>query len=1744
MSGASKDDSMTAKSQELVQAGDSRSLPSQSVQSLGTPQMGETSQAVKPETFSDCEVTGETIPGTITAPVIVLSSENVSETEDDVVTSEPPKGNVAAIKPSGEAPQTEDGSLRAAVQRSVQADRLPSAPDNAQAVGLVAITPSDGVKVEQPAPVAESSVEAEVSAPKPVSEGDVAAHVLPDSAVGDSLTDLGFDLDKLRVGDPSMEVDTSGVIGSVQLAGTPGTPESTKVKQLVQHFTALTSPQMVEVKKEPLSGTSTPPPTLNLAAAIQGGGGEVSGDGSSVEPRRQVDPSGIGQALGARRRRDLKKAFKSGKYYLPDPPPEKQVYNRDIGARMLLYASRASPCGATYQRPYNARPGEANILYADSGIPGFGSKLTSEHKNGKYRYWDVSYLYCYKGQSVMCEIPDGRSYKFHTLDGPFPSTPEFIEEVEYALKHEPWTEIVIDSPAKYPNIDLYEIEEICTEEIPKDEREPLPSPIVREVNRDASPIKVHIPCMFNKYHTDMSEFELDNRNFPNGRAEPDPRCVRNFLSKDLKHARARRRQAEAEGESPGLGEGMIAAMAAANDSDIDVDSNGDLNVPDDDTILGNESGTDSATEPTRYTQKGQLMFSVSAETAEECKQRAQNMVVEWQRQRQLAKAAASKGAATTGAESPMEVDMEPPASTSQATPKTNPKPKPAAGGVAAKVSPGTPRRNKPGRKPKPWRAILPQKPPKEVLERKFSLAEDRMCDEDMNETQWNEYIDAYYNMLIAECCNIDDLTHLWGNEGESFWASRTLTTCHVFHVGMKCPVPGCKVPNRVFTTRLEYFAHWRAIHIVTGAAFVKCKNCSYRCHKPYDLRKHLHGCWAEDDRLNGRDWKMTRTEIASNPPKEFIDLIKDRTVHYWFPVVHKDSCVRPEYAERAPGGGGVRSHELYYWIWLHPENKDPRLPLAVGKLNACPRPGTVDWNTCHQRGFKNYGDMLKAGIQPSSLAPGDMRDLDKIKRLNVPCDRVEFGKGKKGKGKRKSSTERLPKETPKKRQKARTSSSGTENQATKRGDNGGDSDTAGGADQGAAGGGQEISDVESDKGNGGGAPWSSAKAGRRGSRGRNRKRSLSNSRGASPDSNVKKRAQSSERLGTYRSYPYRGNGQAFIDFIERMAAIERLSPLDYAYKLYLMLEVGIWYHFHHLEANPTLPKDKKNRIYGSIIGFRQDRAAIRLTYHLFDSEKAKAKPDSKVTIAQVLDSLSRAELKDDPIVQLDAYKEYSMDNLNWEIFPFEIECQPKLCKSFPEKDKRAFLRWNNTSCKKRKAEKAKLAAASKATQEAEGDSDSDEDSSSVLKTQRVTRSQTVKTRESPASSSEYRVMEDKTFSDATVGAKHPKTVVPNVQIQHGELPADQSIWGGPDIPSPEVQVVLEDVGVKSPRQVSKSQATPVPAPRRGKGGKASGKTDHKDKEFDAELGAALHSMSEAATADAAEAGGDSTDPLRVFSLNLIRQIAFAGHTESMRYGRHLATDARRDGIPATDTLREYATNLVHHVINSTLTMLHAYDTAFNLDYEDDRMTAQEALTLKAEIDHFKKVYIDLDAEKDQIKEECDKANADNDALKKQVQDLQAALDKKKEEERNLQTAYNLMQIDYNKTVKELSDLRSTGQSMETTTVASMATTSGGASATSNPVAQDTRFQGEPENWDEATKRELFAELECVSLTDPVNYGPVADTIQNVPAEIPLWYPDGYKWIKTGISSRQYKIFLQELQTCRAVWAQRFGIDPQ
>ena len=122
MSGASKHDSMTAKSQELVQVGDSKSLPSQPVQSLGTPQMGETSQAVKPESFSDCEVTGETIPGTITASVIVLSSENVSETEDDVVTSEPPKGNVAAIKPSGEAPQTEGGSLRAAVQRSVQAD--------------------------------------------------------------------------------------------------------------------------------------------------------------------------------------------------------------------------------------------------------------------------------------------------------------------------------------------------------------------------------------------------------------------------------------------------------------------------------------------------------------------------------------------------------------------------------------------------------------------------------------------------------------------------------------------------------------------------------------------------------------------------------------------------------------------------------------------------------------------------------------------------------------------------------------------------------------------------------------------------------------------------------------------------------------------------------------------------------------------------------------------------------------------------------------------------------------------------------------------------------------------------------------------------------------------------------------------------------------------------------------------------------------------------------------------------------------------------------------------------------------------------------------------------------------------------------------------------------------------------------------------------------------------------------------
>jgi len=264
-----------------------------------------------------------------------------------------------------------------------------------------------------------------------------------------------------------------------------------------------------------------------------------------------------------------------------------------------------------------------------------------------------------------------------------------------------------------------------------------------------------------------------------------------------------------------------------------------------------------------------------------------------------------------------------------------------------------------------------------------------------------EYVVRYADELRDKDIPVLSFAHIWGNNGPQVWGSRDLTTVIVFKPGMLCPFKNCPCADLPMTDEYLMYAHWRLFHIVSGASFAFCTKCWNFTNKYSDAKQHMCRCFKEEDKAYGWSSKLFTTKIkekdSKGVPKLFYKKLKERFKMVWYPNLTASEIIKPEvvtYDGRHKGGmkKPIDTYSHICWIWLKPELKDPRLPLCSTRKTACPRPGSVDWELCHEKKYTSYEDMLVHGEQITDLSPSE----NKLKASNkkfvkkVPMKKVPY----------------------------------------------------------------------------------------------------------------------------------------------------------------------------------------------------------------------------------------------------------------------------------------------------------------------------------------------------------------------------------------------------------------------------------------------------------------------------------------------------------------------------------------------------------------------------------------------------------------------------------------------------------------------------------------------------------------------------------------------------------------------------------
>jgi len=946
--------------------------------------------------------------------------------------------------------------------------------------------------------------------------------------------------------------------------------------------------QVIALESQTGSRANSPSPEKvgadNVGRQVDGAG---TGVGSpKLDKDKQVSSPNARQGGGDVIREDdgevwnMDTAMVSGQYCLPMTPLRSALTHRDPAVRNLFYLSLTHPYAATRQFCLISGTGEACIRAPAGSPPGTVEKFAKDHKNTVYYYWDGSRLYCVFGRPVMVVIPDGRWFMLHSTSGPWDSDATFVDKLMGLLEDwESFVVVKVDFPAMYPNIDLYDSRTIKSTPVAKD-RQTLPvDKKTFEENFMGESCMICIPWKYNKWHADM---ELETRlmfNCPVGRSKVHWSCTEEVRTKEQVQAIL---DAEKKLTStPIVAGASVALFDAAEESmetdEVEKDQSPKEQGPED------ASGEQPASELIEETEgKDQADSNVEMEEVDSMKDVASD----------------EEDGNSIGGES-------------------------EHGGSAKKVKKGC-----------TLQEIMAKRPSDSESKRRWKAPSERIQAKNWDYNDYDSYDEQYYDYLKKKKFPVKDYPHLVGNHVDIIWKDRDMTTCTPYKDGMTCPIPDCQLAGKKYNSRLAIWSHWRAFHIDGGASFVKCGGCDYFCAKFSDHKKHVISCYKSQDRRANRDWAnltgKDRDNFLKNPSEEFMDLLEKRSKPHWFPMLAAAHQVYPEvsnYIKDSRGRNKLKSGVMKHWIWLCPDQKDPRLPLKEKFMGCCPRPVSDDWSICEASGYKSYEDMIKMGLEPSDLFDREWGDV------KVPT--TGRSRASRSQGNERSAVRR-----------GRSTSLGRDNVPPKRPrrDRSGD---------------RRDRDRDDDDGD-----TSFKKVDKR------------KDRKSAEDEFGEKKEEGKGVKPTPTFDPEMETPQ-LVAYVAERARLRGTTVTMAAMQLHKELEAAIWLNWNFYERS-VLERSLRLRVATMVKNLRIVKHMVKYVYSLFQPGQA---PTVKMEVDRKWgwDSMSAREQDVDSLKTIFAHKPMTMEELDWDTFPCEFPGQPELVKSWNRAHKLQYVKYTAKS---------------------------------------------------------------------------------------------------------------------------------------------------------------------------------------------------------------------------------------------------------------------------------------------------------------------------------------------------------------------------------------------------------------------------------------------------------------------------------
>jgi len=979
--------------------------------------------------------------------------------------------------------------------------------------------------------------------------------------------------------------------------------------------------------------------------------------------------------------------------------------------------------------------------------------------------------------------------------------------------------------------------------------------------------------------------------------------------------------------------------------------------------------------------------------------------------------------------------------------------------------------------------LLSLKPDDDTLKANWGLPKFRIDMDTMDYEQLTQYDDDYFEYLESKEFPTGGYVHLVGNHENKVWRMRDMRNCTVFEPGMQCPIPECQLKGKKYECQRRMWSHWRLFHIEKGASFAMCERCHYICTRSSDFRKHVFGCYKRIDlKFPERTWaKLLLHEFLALPslPQEFMDLIPERLLPYWFPMLPDNAMMKPEDVKYVDDDNKkeIESSDAYFWIWLYPAEKDPRLPMSVMERRACcPRPTSNDWQVCKQKGYNNYDEMMDAGDVPTDLTSFERGDgptlLSPTSRANLPSTPSSSrGRGRGvGRGRGGARGKASDRGTSRDRSRVRRGNRkrGKDESLDRNRDD--DSLERGEDEKGEKG--EKFTLVES-----------------------RRTRKKKAKEAASGDEFEDRDVEETEGVKPTHVFSYDMDCEQLILFIEHTAEVHGKRKLDVAYTLFRQCEVAAWIQYKYYQT-PALQYFTKRKLAKSIVNFRILRKLVSAVYRLYTEYDHKLPPNEEITRKSVMSRMSRRETSEDPIQEMYVTRQYSLKDIDWEYFYFDFPEQPKLERTFSVQSKSEFLAFNNKKFREWQLEMDRRNRSDSRSREGSYRDDDDDEDEEVDDSKRVTRAQTAaKERESrkqtvPAPAvieKPSKVKGGLTFSGAVSGA-----VAESLSVDVGSMDVDPApeVNESPSSPSELVTVQSKDQESGQVKAVGATGGTSVLSTLEG-------------------VKMSLMAGSERKFSDFVPKLDHSGQPLAQ-----IAGFNFGTIEASRNYGALLVREARQQGASCHKQIESVLKKSYNHAVAASMVAAGAHAELAKLDLTDERISQEKYEHMKDKIDKL------IVTQQNNVKIN-EKLVKENETLKKQVEDLKKQMESLTLHSKDLQVA---AEQERDKVKRMESALKGSERGSQSSVTKE---TSG---------ASSSRFAGPPDKWDAATLQEMCGLLDAVLLRQPErSTADVKSELVEVPEEIPVFTPTHFEWLTPGRNEVRHNRFLRDLDAVTDAW---------